>query len=364
MTVRFIRGLAASLLLLVAFACKDAIGTGSTAGTALYAFDGTTKTIMVWNDLETLYDAASTPAPDRTISGDLIGSQIATLGWGGMCLDSARGVLYLVSDSGNIIRISRVRDQSGALSSTSTDLVSFSLSTSGRLTNGKFGQAAVDSQTDTLYVTESGDSSTQIWVVSGASTQPQNASIALQALQVPGDTGGTGVAAGQGSVYGFFLNGNPVSSLGSDTLTGARLRKGTGTTFGTSTVILGSSTGLGEYGSLALDTGNGNLFVARHNTDSGGTGAPVEVFAVGQFGLAYNQAPTSTVGTAADEPDLRVIAHPGNKDWLVGLRGTGTTAYPALILWQSPLSGTAAKVITVSPSATAFYGVALDGNAA
>jgi hypothetical protein len=359
---RFLRGLAACAILVVSFACKGK-NSGSTAGTALYTFDGATKTIMVWNDLESFYDATSTPAPARTISADLIGSQIANLGWGGMCLDPTRGVLYLVSDSGNIIRIARIRNQNGTISGTSTDLVSFSLSTTGRLTNGKFGQAAVDPQTDTLYITESGDSSTQIWVVSGASSQPQNATISLKALQVSGDTGGTGVAAGQGVVYGFYLSGNPVSTVGSDALTGPRLRKGSSSGFTANNVIIGGSTGLGQYGSLALDYGNAYLFVARHNTDAGATGAPVGVFQTGQFGLTFNQAPVSTVGDAAEEPDLRVIAHPGNKDWLVGLRGSGSTAYNTLILWKSPLGGTAAKAVTVSPSTTEFYGVALDGDA-
>ena len=355
---RVFRGLAACMLLAFSFSCVNALTSGSTAGVGIYAFDASTSTVMVWNDLETLYDAASTPAPDRTLSSNLL-TKVTNLAWGGMCMDSSRGLLYLVSDSGSIVRIAQVRTQTGSIPS--TDIISFSLASTGRLTNSTFGQVAVDSQTDTLYITENGDSGTQIWVVPTASLQYQDASISLQALQASGDTGGTGVAAGQGAVYGYVQDGNPV---GPDSLTGPRLRKGTASAFMASSVILGSTTGLGKYGSLALDTANGNLYVARHNTDSGGTGAPVEVFQTGQFGLAYNQAPTQTLGSAADQPDLRVIAHPGTKDWLVGLRGAGATGYPSLILWKSPLGGTAAKVVTVSPSTTTFLGVALDGNAA
>ena len=355
MNVRFLRGLAACAMLLLASACVK--GSGGSAGVALYAFDSSTSTIMVWNDLGTLYDATATPAPDRTISANLL-SKVTNLGWGGLCMDSQRNLLYLVSDSGDIVRISQARSQSGSVPN--IDIVSFSLSTSDRLTNGKFGQAAIDPQTDTLYVTENGDNGTRIWVVTAASQQAQDNSIALQALQTSGDSGGTGVAAGLGTVYAYMDDGNPV---GIDVLTGPRLRMGTQAAFGASTVILGSSTGLGKYGSLALDTANAYLYVARHDTDSGGTGAPIQVFHTGLFGQGYNQAPAYTLGSATDQADLRVIAHPGTKDWIVGLRGSGATGYPTLFIWQSPLGGTAAKTVTVTPSTTTFLGVALDGNA-
>lgn len=357
MISRTLRGLAACALLLLTFACKDAVTSGSTSGVALYAFDSTTSTVMVWNDLEALYAATATPAPDRTLTSSLL-SKVTSLGWGGACMDSQRNLLYLVSDSGTIVRINRARSQTGAVPS--TDIASFSLATTDRLTNGKFGQTAIDPQTDMLYITENGDNGTRIWVVSNASTQLQDNTIALQALQVSGDSGGTGVAAGSGSVYAYFQDGNPV---GPDVLTGPRLRNGTQAGFSASGVILGSSTALGKYGSLALDTGNSYLYVARHNTDSGSTAPPVEVFRTGQFGLTYNQAPAFTLGSATAQPDLRVIAHPATKDWLVGLRGQGTTGYATLILWKAPLGGTDAKVLAVSPSTAVFRGVAMDGDA-
>ncbi len=358
MTLRSMRGLLACAMLLLAFGCVDALtGSGETAGVALYAFDSNTSTVMAWNDLGALYDASTPPAPDRTISSNLL-SKVTNLGWGGLCLDSQRNLLYLTSDSGTIVRINQVRTQTGTVPN--TDIISFTLSSTDRLTNGKFGQAALDVASDTLYITENGDNGTRIWVVMGASKQVQDNSIALQALQASGDSGGTGVAAGSGNVYGFFVDGNPV---GPDVLTGSRIRMGNLSAFNASGVILGKTTGLGEYGSLALDTANSNLYVSRHNTDSAGTGAPVQVFRTGQFGLSYNQAPAYTVGSATDQADLRVIAHPGTKDWLVGLRGAGTTGYPTLILWKSPLGGVAAKVVTVSPATTVFRGVAMDGNA-
>jgi hypothetical protein len=220
---------------------------------------------------------------------------------------------------------------------------------------------ALDSQNDTLYITENGGSSTQIWVVTGASTQYQNASVALQPLMTNGDSGGTGVAAGAGVVYGFMSNGGTV---GIDAWTGPRLRKGTaaGFPFDGSQVVIGTNTGLGIYGSLALDTGDGYLFVARHNTDSSGTAQPIQVFTTGQFSAGINAAPYKTLGSAVGQPTLRVIAHPGTKDWLVGLPGEGATGSNSIFLWQSPMGGTDAVTVT-APAGAVLKGVAVDGNA-
>jgi hypothetical protein len=356
MTSRFFLGLAASFLLLCA-GCKD---PGSdTAGVALYTFDSTSNQVFVWTDMNALYDSTTTPAPTYQISSTLF-SQVTNLAWGGVCFDANRGNLYLVSDTGTIVRVSSIRTQTGTVPS--TQVVSYSLSSTGRLTNSTFGQASVDAQTDTLYITENGDSSTQIWVVAGASTQYQSASVSLQPLQVSGDTGGTGVAAASGVVYAFMKDGGTV---GIDAWTGPRIRKGTSSAFASdgSQVIIGTNTALGIYGSLALDTGDGLLFVARHNTDSTGTAQPIQVFTTGQFSSGINASPYHTLGSSVSQPNLRVISHPGTKDWLVGLAGDGTTGYGKIFLWKSPLGGTDAKIITVTPAGSVLKGVAVDGNA-
>lgn len=360
MTRRLVLGLLAPLLLLT-MACKEPDGSsGGTAGVALYAYDSATSAVFVWTDLSAAYDSTSaTTAASKTITSSVFGSKIASLAWGGLCLDRQNGYLYLVSDTGNIVRVRNIRSQSGDVAS--SDVVSFSLASTGRLSSSTFGQASLDPQTDTLYITETGTSGTQIWVVNNASTQMQSATIALTALSVSGDTGGTGVAAGSGAVYAFMLSGDTVGTV--TTYSGPRLRKGTSTGFTDANTIIGSSTLIGQYGSLALDTGNNHLFVARHNTDAGVSTAPIQVFTTGMFGQAYNQAPTATLGSATDQPDLRVIAHAGTKDWLVGLRGNGTTSYATFYLWKSPMGGTAAKVIAASPGTSLFKGVALDGNA-
>ena len=359
MKSRFLLGLAAAVLLL-ATGCKEADGaTGGTTGAALYAYDSATSTVFVFSDVGSVYDGTATSiAPNKQIISSVFSSKISSLAWGGLCLDATNAFLYLVSDSGNIVRVRNLRSQSGTVGS--LDVVSFSLANTGRLSGSTFGQAALDTATDTLYITENSGSGTQIWVVANASSQPQDASIALQALQMSGDSGGTGVAAGLGSVYAFMLDGSTVGTV--VTYSGPRLRKGTASAFSDANTLIGSSTLLGKYGSLALDT-SGKLFVARHNTDAGASTAPIQVFTTGLFGQAYNQPPTTTLGDPSAQADLRVIAHAGTKDWLVGLRGNGSTSYSTIFIWKSPTGGTAAKAISISPTSSLFKGVAVDGNA-
>lgn len=360
MTSRLLFGLAAAFLLL-ASGCKEPDGTtGGTSGAALYAYDSSSSKILVWSDLSAVYDAtASSAAPSKTVSSSVFSSKITSLAWGGLCFDNQKANLYLVSDTGNIVRVRNFRSQTGTVNT--TDVASFSLSNTGRLSGSTFGQACIDTQSDNLYITENGSSGTQIWVVANASTQAQDASVALQALQASGDSGGTGVAAASGSVYAFMLDGSTVGTV--VTYSGPRLRKGTASAFTDANTLIGSATLLGKYGSLALDSGSGYLFVARHNADAGATTEPILAFTTGMFGQSYDQAPTKTLGSASDQKDLRVIAHGGSKDWLVGLRGNDATAYGTIFVWKSPRGGTDAKAITSSPDTALFKGVAVDGNA-
>ena len=361
MRSRLFHGLVAVFLLL-ALGCKDpGAAAGGTSGAALYAYDSTSSAVFVWTDLSALYNASSTPAaPNKQITSSVFSSKISSLAWGGICFDNQKAYLYLVSDTGNIVRVSNIRSQSGIVAS--ADVVSFSLSNTGRLSGSTFGQASLDTQNDTLYITENSSSGTQIWVVNNASSQAQDTSITLQALQTSGDSGGTGVASASGSVYAFLADGSTVGTV--VTYSGPRLRKGKASGFTDANTLIGGSTLIGKYGSLALDTANGYLFVARHNTDAGATTAPIQVFTTGQFGQAYDQSPTATLGSASAQADLRVIAHAGSKDWLVGLRGNGATAYGTIFIWKSPLGGTAANSISASPATALFKGIAVDGNAA
>ncbi|HJW73894.1 MAG TPA: hypothetical protein VJ486_13805 [Geothrix sp.] len=350
-------------VLLFAVGCKEDGSAGGTEGVALYVFDSTSNSVMVWNDLSALYDSATVPAPSYTFGPNVLKEKVSNLAWGGMCLDAPHGILYLVSETGAIVRWSNIRSQASSVPS--NEIVSFSLDNSSRLTNGTFGQVAIDSQTDTLLITETGDNGTRIWIVANASQKNQNDSIPLGTpLQMTGDKGGTGVAASGGIVYAYMDDGDSVVGPLGEQFTGSRLRKGSTSAFDPTLVMLGDKTGLHKYGSLALDTAGGRLFVGVHNTDASVTTAPIQVFQTGQFGTGgYNQAPTlGAIGSPTDQATLRVLSHAGTKDWLAGLRGQGSAGYPTVLLWKSPLGGTAAKVISLD-SSVVIKGVALDGNA-
>lgn len=347
-----LRSLLCLLALLGLVACVDPAAAGSTGDTALYAYDGASKVVYRWGNVPAAFTAGSLPTPSATLSTSFFDA-VTPLAWGGMAMDDSRNRLYLVGEAGDIVRLDRVRNLSGSVSS--SDVVPFKLDTSQRYTNSKFGQASVDSSTDTLYVTETGDNGTRIWVVTGASGRTNNATVSLQALQTSGDTGGYGVAAGQGSVYGSFQNGDAV---GTDSLTGPRLRKGSSGAFVPTSVLVGDLTGLGKFATLALDKSNSLIFAGMSLADDTSVSVPVVVFRTGQLGGVYNQAPNATLSAKGVE-DLRVLSHPGTKDWLAGLSGTaGSTIW----LWKAPSTSAPSFLAMSGPSGAQFRGVALDGS--
>lgn len=334
--------------------CVDPGAAGSTGDTSLYAYDNAAKRVLVWGDLPTAFDAGTLPTPTTILSSSSF-DNLGALAWGGMAFDSTRNRLYLVGETGNIIRLDSVRGLRDSIPS--ANLVSFKLDTASRLDGSKFGQASLDVITDSLYVTENGTSSTRIWVVTGASSRVQSATITLQKLEFTNDTGGHGVAANGGVVYGSFVNGDGVGT--SPVLTGYRIRKGTSSSFDPNLVILGDQTELGTFATLALDASNGILYVGVSGADAAGAVDPVLAFKTGQFGGAYNQAPDHVAGDLGTVGDLRVLASPGNKDWLAGLSaGTG----PTLWLWRNPSSKSATvfKAFT-APSGSILKGVVMDG---
>lgn len=355
----------AGVLLGAALGCTSS----SDSTVALYAFDGSssaTNRVLIWDDVSTLY-ADETTSPTRTLSGTLL-DKVSTLGWGGMCLDPQRNRLYLVSTTGYVTRIERIRSQSGALSSTS-DIVCFRLgSSSERLSSGVFGQASVDTSTGVLYVTESTDSEARVWKVDSPGSYASGDVVSLQAITVSSgdDAGGTGVAAVPGgSLYAYFEDGAAVVSSGGTTYTGARIRLGTSSGFSSSSLVIGSTTALGKYGSLAYDSGNSRLYVARHNTDSGITGAPILAFTSSQFSSGYGAYPAYTFGSSSTHAYLRAISHAGSQDWLGGVISTGTTPTPTyrFWLWKDLASGSTTSVAVDLDSAVAIRGLAFDPNA-
>jgi hypothetical protein len=181
-----------------------------------------------------------------------------------------------------------------------------------------------------------------------------------------GETACTGVAASSTALYAYFNSGGTITNgAGSgNSYTAARLRMGSlaGAFSANTNVIVGrdnnSVTMLGAYGCLAYDTGNDILYFARHNTQSGLSGNPVLAFKPGDFSSGFQFA-TST--TLAGPSDLRVIAHGGKKDWLVG---AGNTATSTLWIWKGPSTADASKYLTL-PAASGsmqILGLALDGS--
>ncbi len=366
----------AGMVLAVCFfsvACVDA-PQASTGGAPLYVFDGTSHSVLAWNDISAVYDSDTAAAPDRTITSDKLTN--FDLSTGGMALDSSNSYLYFVSKTGGIVRISRANSQEGAVSS--SDVISMSIDDAGTDANGSgvFGQVAVNPKGETLYVTEANASKSQIWAIPVGSltdgakiTQDSGSSIIGKTSVLLGtsDRDCTGVAASSDAVYAFFANGGTVST-GIDSYNApSRLRKGTATGFSPAVgadqkVIVGktdnATTLLGQYGCLAYDTSNDLLYFARHNTASTMTGNPVLVFEQGSFSPGFDVAPKTTLSG----PDtLRIIAHAGQKDWLVGATD-GTTS--TIRIWKGPSSGDTAKDLALpgaSGGTVQILGLALDG---
>lgn len=359
MGLRLLRGIGIAVLLAFGLmGCREAEEGGSTAGTILYVFDAATGSILAWDDVEALYAAPAT-TPTRTITGGLLSAN-KVLGWGGLCLDTSSNLMYAVSETGRVVRIDAVSRKNGDLSS-AVDIVSFTLDTNARLSDSVFGQASVDTRTGTLYVTETGSSSTRIWVIPNPGTLPSGATVPLSALQTNGDTGGMGVIATQGTVWAYFTGGNAVTSPARETFTGSRLRKGTSSGF--TSVVLGPDTTLGENGTmgcLAVDASLSLLYVARRNPDLA-TGGPVAVFELGAFTSGYNQAPKRQIGSLTDQAALRIVTHPGGKDWLAGANGLGGVAGPRLWLWKNPSQTDAPLAVDLS-AGVLIKGLAMDGS--
>lgn len=374
MTMRRLRLLFGSLALVFASllsGCKDP-GEGSTGSTALYVFDDSdtaTSRIVIWDDLQALYDKGGALDPTRRISGSLLDG-VKTLAMGGMAYDGGSSRLYLVSATGQVVRIERADKQSGTLSSTA-DIVSFKLDAgSSKWSDGRFSQATVDRRTGTLFVTETstGSGETRIWVVSNPGSYSDGATVALQALVVEGggDTYGMGVAVSSSSaVYGFFQGGKQVYQ-GTTSYTGPRIRSGSSSGFPKDQqVLIGSKTLTATestVGSLAMDTDLGRLYVARQNASGASTDPAILVFLAGTFNPGFNQPPDYTLGTLGDFPDILFITHGGSKDWLIAVTGkSGNSGTTSLQTWRAPSQGGSPKALDLSTYLGSTRGVAIVG---
>jgi hypothetical protein len=343
-------------------------GGGSAGGTSLYVFDTSeyaSARILIYSNVSELFDNSDIQ-PSRRLSGTKI-DRVKNLAWGGMCLDANNNKLYLVSESGDVVRIDRVRSQNGDISSP-IDIVSFKLgaSDSERLSNGKFGQVSINPMGTTMYITEANSSDTRIWVLTTHGVQADGSTVSKgDQLFVSGDKGGTGVAAANdGAVYAYFDDGNG-SFISGVQYEGPRLRKGTSSAFQKDTsMIIGNAsdnkTRLAKYGCLAVDN-SGYIYLARHLADASLNSGDVAilVFRAGQFSPGLNQAPEKTF---APVNNLRVISHAVTKDWLVGALSDGDAGLDSVWIWKSSsMASSAPSRECRLGSNMSIRGLALDG---
>jgi len=388
---RLFRGLGwgALAVLSLSMACVDKVG-GDTGVAPLYVYDGTTNSVLVWNDINDLYkaghDGTTVPGPNRTIDLNTAAPSLA-LAWGGMAMDDSTQRLYLASaDGSKILRILHAGTKSGDLTtSPGEDRISFSVDmAAGSFSGGALGQVAVNSSGD-LLITQWSSTQSQIWKISDqAQTANPNGKFTGASYLVnnaaSGDSNCTGVAVvGTQSIYAFFGNGNNIT-VGNDDFTGPRLRYGTfsGGFLANTNVIINKSTDTSKatkllaYGCLAYDTSNSRLYTATSATDF-----PILVHTSGKFS---SQSPVDVVPSnqlaGPTNGALRIIAHAGQKDWMVGAestdgatQGTGTNK---LWIWRAP-SQTAdtanpSPVYVTLPDASStsgtvkILGLALDGS--
>lgn len=340
---------------------RDDIPSAQTLQTALYLFDSASNQILSYSNLSSLYAADRISDPSKILTNVSL-SQVSNLAWGGMTLDNQLDQLFLVSESGTIIRIDRIREQIGSINS--VDLALFTLDPSQRLQNSKFSQASIDPITHTLYIAENGDNLCRLWIITNANLRLHNETVAMNTLQVTNDTGGRSVVANNGSIFTHSDSGSSVL-IGTDTVIGPRIRKGSPSGFQNTNQIIGSLTQLGTHGTLALDTANNILFVGLHLQDGNQISSrpPILAFDTGSFGLGFNQTPKFNLGDSLQR-QIRVLSHAGNKAWLVALSSASSVGNNTLTIWMTPQSGSIFKTLSIpgTPSRI-FKGLALDGNA-
>jgi hypothetical protein len=363
---RFILWFAALLTLLPILGCVDKPAPGGTAGTRLYLYDNASKSVKVWDDVEALYTATQAPDYSRELKGDRI-AKVGILGWGGLAVDHSNDRLYLVAANGVVTRVEKASTLNGKIKQASS-VGTFTLGDpdQDRFSGGSvFGQAALNSDRDVLYVTETSKSrkATRVWKVANAGTAKGIVPLGRALKGSEGDEGALGVAAGKGgTLYAYFIHGEPVpDDRSGHEHEGARIRFGQGEL---GKAILGDRTLLEDttttYGSLAYDASRDELYVSRQA--SRGSHPPVVVFKADQFdGRTLNPAPVRTLGGATSTLEhLRFISHGGTKDWLAGadmVKGKGTFH---LHLWKAPQEGGAATTLRLD-SDLQVAGLALDG---
>lgn len=348
---------------------------GDTTNTPLYVYDDANKRILVWDDLNAIYDAGpdgAAPAPSRTITSTYLTS-LGTLAWGGMTFNSSTNQLYLVSTTGKVVRIENASSQNADLTQTA-DIVSFTLGNpntpADRLSSSVFGQAALDASSGNLYTIELGSNNQcRVWVIATpgqiGNNQTAPSGTYLQDTTT-NDIGSFGVAAGGGNVFVHYIDGGGIDDgMGGTQYTGPRLRMGAGSSLSPKpTLLIGASTLLGDsgttYASLGYDSTLSRLYLFRPAS----AGPKVLAYTLGQFNSnIFNQSPYATMADDdASLASLRFVSHAGTKDWLVGADqiddSTGTNV---LRIWKAPSMKGAAQRNTLG-AGVKVRGLAMDGS--
>ncbi len=361
-SLRGLFGASLALLALTVSCLEPKNSAGSTKGTTLIAFDtaeGATKRLLMWDNLDTLVEQTGDIKPTRTLEDSKL-NQVKDLAWGGLCIDQTGHYLYGVSSTGEVVRIANIHRQDGTIK-TPEDIHVFRIE-GERLSESKFEQAALDATNRVLYVLETNSSQSRVWAVSNPDSVLA-ASTPGRKVEVEGNTdkGGTGLAFRAGSLYAFFKDGATVYNPQKNPFDGARLRMGSGgSNFPQSaSVLIGTKTTLGAHGSMAVDDQD-RIYVARHLTDAALSGSPMLVFRKYQFDSSYDQAPMETFGETTLR-NLRVIAHAGTKDWLVGADMVSSLPTTSLHIWKNVSQRGSVKSMSAG-SGTAIKGIALDGS--
>ena len=377
-----VAGMLAAFGLALGLGCVDPPDDGSGGGgggTSLYVFDsssGAANRVLIYSDIAALFNNPETAPSKRLRSSRL--EEVKDLAWGGMCFDANNNRLYMVSETGGVVRIDRARSQQNNVEIPALEIVSFRLgeSDSQRLPNGKFGQAALDPRYGDLYVAEYSASESRVWIVSNPGSLSNGSSVAWSAesmidLRLYGDRGGgTGLAVGTGGAVYVFVNEGASFTLPTTgvSYSGPRLRKGNSSGFPLlpSSMIIGESgndkTKLGRYGSLAVDS-SGNVFFAKHLVDNiYSPGPSLLMFGSGQFSPGMNVEPNVAFSSI---PNLRVLSHAFTKDWLVGAtcNNAGTEGSGTLWIWRVPIMGPSAASKELNLGSSMYIrGLALDGS--
>ncbi|MDR2560194.1 MAG: hypothetical protein LBC63_00260 [Holophagales bacterium] len=380
----YIRAIAGTLVafgMALGLGCVDPPDDGSGGGgggTSLYVFDSSNGAanyrVLVYSDIATLLNNPET-VPSKRLRSSLL-EQVKDLAWGGMCFDANNNRLYMVSETGGVVRIDRARSQQNNVEIPALEIVFFRLgeSDSQRLPNGKFGQAAVDPRSGDLYVAEYSSSESRIWIVAGPGGLSNGTSVAWSAdsminLYFGDGGGGTGLAVGTGGAVYVYVNEGSSFTLPTTgvSYSGPRLRRGTSSGFQPiNSLIIGESSNdkpkLGRYGSLAVDS-SGNVFFAKHLFDNVNSSAPsLLMFGAGQFNPGMNVEPNVAFSSV---PNLRVLSHAFTKDWLVGAtcNNAGTEGSGTLWIWRMPTMGANATSKELNLGSSLYIrGLALDGS--